>query len=99
MSDLGALSSLMPSDLTLAVMAIIAAFFCCVQLLRFDRLAREFKVYAAEKNVPPVNVVQAILDAGGLDKHQKILRTETIFTAGLMAMTLSLLLAITVIAW
>lgn len=95
----GLMSGVAPADLTLMMMAIIAALSSGLQLLRIDRLAREFEDYAAKNDACPVDVVQAIMHPGELDKHQKILRTESIFTAGLMALTLSCLLAIIVIAW
>ncbi|MEM8950310.1 MAG: hypothetical protein AAGA21_22240 [Pseudomonadota bacterium] len=97
------MSNLTLLHLVLIASAMLAAVFCCVQLLRLHRVIKEFKTYSADKRSSAdddgtsASIVRAVFDQAELDKHQKILRTETIFTGGSAAMLMGWLLVVSIV--
>lgn len=89
----------------LVISAVLAAIFCSLQLLRFDRLIEEFRTYSAGKRSSAdedralESIVRVVFNRCELDKQQKILRTEAIVAGGSTAMLMGWLFAVTIVTW
>ncbi|MDH3660154.1 MAG: hypothetical protein OEU92_09000 [Alphaproteobacteria bacterium] len=87
------------SDLLLAGIAVVMAMACIRQLVRLDRLAREFRCHANEIGTGSGDIFQALADHLNLDKHQRILRAEALVTTGAFILPFCCLLGLVIVSW
>lgn len=87
------------SEVVLATIAVLAALSGIRAIRRLDRLAGEFRQYAVQTRSASTGIIRALVDHKPLDKHQRILRAETLTDTLFLAALVSGLVGIVLISF
>lgn len=65
----------------MAAITVLSALYGAKHVFGFHQISEEFRQYSLRTNNTDDNILRSLFDYPSLDSHQKILRTEAIFSS------------------